>query len=143
MRRDILVFKVVVSDKEKSYQIELDSKDKKIIGLAIGDNIDGGILGLDGYTLTITGGSDKNGFPMKKDISGARRIKSLLSGGVGYKPKADGVKRRKTIRGNTISEEIVQINTIVSKTGNKSINDILNPPEPEASQDSEAEASSE
>ncbi len=64
---------------------------------------------------------------MKKDIEGPRRIKSLLSGGIGYKPKADGVKRRKTLRGNTISDDIVQINTIVTEAGNKSIDAILNP----------------
>ena len=62
---------------------------------------------------------------MKKDVDGPRRIKSLLTGGVGYKPKGDGVKRRKTVRGNTIAEDIVQINTIVTKAGSKSIADIL------------------
>lgn len=133
------MFKVVVSDKEQSYQFEVDSKDRKVIGLSIGDNINGELLGLDGYTLTITGGSDKNGFPMRKDTTGARRIRSLLTSGVGYNPKADGVKRRKTVRGNTISEEIVQINTIVSKAGNTSIPDILNPPEPEPEPEVEAE----
>lgn len=134
-----MVFKVVVSDKEESHQIELDSKDKKIIGLSIGDDIEGELLGLEGYTLTITGGSDKNGFPMRKDTDGARRTKSLLTGGIGYKPKAKGVKRRKTVRGNIISDEIVQINTIVSKAGSQSIANILNPPEAEGEDNSEAE----
>ena len=46
--------------------------------------------------------------------------------------KGDGVKRRKTVRGNTISEDIVLINTIVTKAGSKSISDILNPEEEEA-----------
>jgi small subunit ribosomal protein S6e len=122
-----LVFKVVISEKEESHQIEVDTNERQIIGLAIGDELSGDLIGLDGYTLKITGGSDKNGFPMKKDIEGPRRIKSLLSGGIGYKPKADGVKRRKTLRGNTISDDIVQINTIVTEAGNKSIDAILNP----------------
>jgi len=122
-----LVFKVVISEKEESHQIEVDTNERQIIGLAIGDELSGDLIGLEGYTLKITGGSDKNGFPMKKDIEGPRRIKSLLSGGVGYKPKANGVKRRKTLRGNTISDDIVQINTIVTEAGNKSIDAILNP----------------
>jgi len=127
-----LTFKVVVSDKENSYQIESnDSVNKQFIGLIIGEDVDGKLVGLEGYKLKITGGSDKNGFPMKKDIDGSRRIKSLVSGGIGYKPKADGVRRRKSFRGNTISEDIVQINTIVSEVGNKSINEILNPPQEE------------
>ena len=62
---------------------------------------------------------------MKKDVSGTRRIKSLLTGGIGYHPKADGVKKRKTVRGNTIAEDIVQINTVVTQAGNKSIAEII------------------
>ncbi|KZX10685.1 30S ribosomal protein S6e [Methanobrevibacter filiformis] len=125
-----MTFKVVISDKETSYQVESDdSINKQFIGLTIGDDLNGDLVGLNGYTLKITGGSDKNGFPMKKDVDGPRRIKSLLSGGIGYNPKADGVKRRKTLRGNTISEDIVQINTIVATAGSKSIDEILNPEE--------------
>jgi len=121
-----LVFKVIVSDKETSYQLETENDvNRQIIGLAIGDDLDGKLVGLDGYSLKITGGSDKNGFPMRKDVSGQRRIKSLLSGGIGYKPKSKGIKRRKTVRSNMISEDIVQINTIITKTGNKPIADIL------------------
>ena len=121
-----MVFKVIVSDKETSYQLETENDvNRQIIGLAIGDDLDGKLVGLDGYSLKITGGSDKNGFPMRKDVSGQRRIKSLLSGGIGYKPKSKGIKRRKTVRSNMISEDIVQINTIITKTGNKPIADIL------------------
>lgn len=127
-----MAFKVVVSQKETTYQVDYESNDKQLIGLKIGDEFDGQIVGLDGYTLKITGGSDKNGFTMKKDVDGPRRIKSLLTGGVGYHPKVKGVKRRKTVRGNTISEDIVQINTIVTKEGSKSISEILNPAEEEA-----------
>ena len=119
-----MAFKIVVSEKELSYQLEVDDG-KQLNGLKIGEEFDGQIVGLDGYTLKITGGSDKNGFAMKKDVDGPRRIKSLLTGGVGYHPKADGVKRRKTVRGNTIAEDIVQINTVVTKAGNKSIAEIL------------------
>ncbi len=61
-----MVFKVVISEKEESHQIEVDTNERQIIGLAIGDELSGDLIGLDGYTLKITGGSDKNGFPMKK-----------------------------------------------------------------------------
>ena len=119
-----MAFKVVVSQGAESHQFEVDDT-KAFNGSVIGDEFDGGLVGLDGYTLKITGGSDKNGFAMKKDVSGTRRIKSLLTGGIGYHPKADGVKRRKTVRGNTIAEDIVQINTIVSQAGSKSIAEII------------------
>jgi small subunit ribosomal protein S6e len=123
---------VVVSEKENSYQIDVDAKEtKKLVGLTIGDEFDGDIVGLAGYSLKITGGSDKNGFPMKKDLSGPRRVRSLVSGGVGYHPDRAGKRRRKTFRGNTISEDIIQINTIVSKAGSKSLEEILSSEESE------------
>ena len=125
-----MAFKVVVSDKAISHQIEVEDG-KELNGLVIGDEFDGSIVGLDGYTLKITGGSDKNGFTKKKDVSGTRRIKSLLSGGVGYKPIGKGVKRRKTVRGNTIAEDIVQINTVVVSAGSKPIAEILGADEEE------------
>ena len=119
-----MAYKVVVSNKAETHQFEVEDT-KALNGLVIGDEFDGGIVGLDGYTLKITGGSDKNGFTMKKDVSGTRRIKSLLTGGTGYHPKADGVKRRKTVRGNTIADDIVQINSVVVSEGSKPIAEIL------------------
>ena len=129
-----MAFKIVVSDKSETYQGESDDA-KQIVNLSIGDVFDGNVIGLEGYTLKITGGSDKNGFPMRSDISGPRRVKSLLTGGIGYNPKVDGVKRRKTLRGNTISEDIVQVNTIVTKSGSQTLKDILNPEEEEEAEE--------
>ena len=88
-----MAFKVVVSQKAESYQVEVDET-KAFNGLVIGDEFDGGLVGLDGYTLKITGGSDKNGFTMKKDVPGTRRIKSLLTGGIGYHPKKSKKSQR-------------------------------------------------
>ena len=120
-----MAFKLIISQGENSHQLEVETAEsKKLIGLKIGEEFDAAPVGLAGYTLCITGGSDKNGFPMKKDVEGSRRIRSLLSGGVGFKPRRKG-ERRKTVRGNTISDDIVQINTIVVKKGSKSIEDIL------------------
>jgi small subunit ribosomal protein S6e len=122
----MLAFKLVISEVEKSYQIEVDTaKSKQLTGLKIGDEFEASLVGLKGYKLKITGGSDKNGFPMKKDIEGPRRVRSLLSGGIGFKPKRKGMRRRKTIRGNTISDEIVQISTIVTEKGQKPIEELL------------------
>jgi small subunit ribosomal protein S6e len=121
-----LAFKLVISEGEKTHQIEVEqAQSKKLLGLKIGEEIEASLVGLTGYKLKITGGSDKNGFPMKKDVDGPRRIKSLLSGGIGFKPKMDGQRRRKTVRGNTVSDDIVQINTIVTEKGTKSIDELL------------------
>ena len=121
-----MAFKLVISEGKISHQVEVEAAEsKKLNGLTIGEEFDASVVGLAGYKLKITGGSDKNGFPMKKDVDGSRRIKSLLSGGIGFNPIRDGQRRRKTVRGNTVSEDIVQINTIVTQKGGKDINEIL------------------
>ena len=121
-----MAFKLVISEGEKSHQVEVEAAEsKKLNGLTIGEEFDASLVGLAGYKLKITGGSDKNGFPMKKDVDGSRRIKSLLSGGIGFNQKRDGQRRRKTVRGNTVSDDIVQINTVVTQKGEKEINEIL------------------
>ena len=91
-----MAFKVVVSQKAETYQVEVDEANS-LNGLVIGDEFDGAIVGLDGYTLKITGGSDKNGFTMKKDVSGTRRIKSLLTGGTGTILKLMVLKEEKQL----------------------------------------------
>lgn len=106
--------KVVVSYADgKSEQKELKGEEaEKVLGYKIGDSVDGSLVGLEG-TLQITGGSDSDGFPMKKGVYGSRRMKLLLAGGIGYNPTDEGVRKKKRVRADTISEEIVQINTKV------------------------------
>ncbi len=119
-------FKLVISDPEtgKSYNKAIkDSDAAKLTGKIIGEDIDGSLLGLSGYTLRITGGSDKSGFPMKKGVhKPVERV--LMSKGVGYNPLSK-VRRRKRVRGEIITTEIVQVNTIVTKKGSKTIAEIL------------------
>ena len=106
-------FKIVLSDPEtgKAQKIELEgTKAAPLIGRRIGDIMDGTILGLSGYKIQITGGTDKDGFPMRPDIHGGVRTKVIVSSGPGFKSKRKGERRRKMLRGNIITEEIVQIN---------------------------------
>jgi len=112
-------FKVIVSDPEagvsKAVEVE-GTRAVPLIGKRIGETIEGSVLGLSGHKLRITGGSDKDGFPMRPNIHGGVRVRSILSGGVGFHSKREGERRRKTLRGNVITEEIVQVNVkIVEK----------------------------
>ena len=127
-------FKVVVSDpKTKAYQFDVKGADaNKLIGRSIGETVDGNVVGLPGYTLKITGGSDRSGMVMRPDLPGPKRQKVLVATGVGYSPVKKGVRRRKMMRGMEIAPDIVQINTIVAEYGNKTIDAILAGPEEEA-----------
>ena len=112
-------FKVIISDPETgtSKAVELEeARASPLIGRRIGEVIDGSILDLSGYKAQITGGSDKDGFPMRPSVHGGVRRRVVLSGGVGFNPQNEGMRRRKTVRGNVITDEIVQINVkIVEK----------------------------
>lgn len=104
-------FKLTISDKKgKSLSKELkDREANSLIGLHIGNELDAAVVGLAGK-IKITGGSDKSGMPMRSDIYGSARKPVLLSKGVGLQNIEKGQRRRRLIRGNTISEEIYQIN---------------------------------
>lgn len=126
---------MVVSDPEtgRSYSVEArEPLARRLIGLRIGDKFEGEIIGLPGYELQITGGSDKDGFPMRADISGSGRVSVLLAEGPGFSPRKRGERRRKRVRGCRISDAIVQINTKLVKRGEKPIEEILKRKETEA-----------
>ncbi|MFB6147956.1 MAG: S6e family ribosomal protein, partial [Candidatus Nanohaloarchaea archaeon] len=61
----------------ETFQTEVDDA-SRLVGKSIGDEFEGGIIGLDGYTLEITGGSDRDGFPMRETVDGSARRKLLL-----------------------------------------------------------------
>jgi small subunit ribosomal protein S6e len=106
-------FKVVISDTNngKTYQKEVKDEDaKKFIGLRIGDKLKADFPDIGNVEVEVTGGSDKSGFPMRKDVMGTGRKKILAVGGVGIKRKEKGIKQRKTVCGNTIHAQISQIN---------------------------------
>jgi len=112
-------FKVIVSDPETgtSKVVELqEARASPLIGKRIGEVMDGAAVDLPAHKIQIRGGSDKDGFPMRPSVHGGVRRSIVLSGGVGFNPTNEGMRRRKTIRGNVITDEIVQINAkIVEK----------------------------
>ena len=121
-------FKVVVNDTKngKSYQIPVSGHHaNSLIGKKVGDEVDGIFISLPGYKLQITGGSDKDGFPMRRDLPGVGRRRILVSKSKGFKPIEKGLRRKKSIRGNTVSQDIVQINMKVVKYSSKPIDQIV------------------
>ncbi len=121
-------FKAVIADIKngKSYNTVVGGQHaNRLLGMRIGDEFDGLFVTLPGYKLKITGGADKDGFPMRRDLPGQLRKKIVLSGGIGFHPKTDGQRRRKFVRGNTISADIVQINMKVTSYGPRAIEEQL------------------
>ncbi|MBD3249313.1 30S ribosomal protein S6e [Candidatus Woesearchaeota archaeon] len=116
-------FKLVIADPKTGKCIQkaiADEGAKGLIGKKIGEKVKGEAFDLTGYEFEISGGSDNCGFPMRKGISGAR--KRILTGkGVGFRGGRKGMKRRKTVCGETINSSIVQINLKITKQGAKKL----------------------
>ncbi|MEM2924103.1 MAG: 30S ribosomal protein S6e [Methanocellales archaeon] len=121
-------FRVVISDPKtgKARQVVVSgAKATKFIGKQIGSEIDGEVLGLIGYKLIITGGSDRDGLPMRKDLPGGKKYRVLLAGGTGYHPDKEGKRDRKGLRGREITLDIGQINMKIVEYGPKTIEELL------------------
>jgi small subunit ribosomal protein S6e len=106
---------LIVSDQKtgKSQRIELDdNRMSTFIGLRIGESIDGAVAELPNYQLKLTGGTDKDGIPMRPDVHGSAKIDILLRGGIGYKPKKAGERKRVVVRGNTIGRDSRYLNFV-------------------------------
>jgi len=122
-------FQVVVGDPESgdSYQFEVSDQDaNRFLGKELGDEVEGSAVGLDGYTLVITGGSDSAGRPMRDDVTGPNLREVLLEGrSTGYRPDRDGERRRVSVRGREVGDEIAQLNARIVEAGETSIEDLL------------------
>jgi small subunit ribosomal protein S6e len=105
-------FKIVVSDPHTGKSEVVEAKDSTaqiFIGRHIGEVLDLSPVGQN-YKVKITGGSDKAGFPMRGDVLGSGKRYVLMTEGIGFRNSVEGEKRRKLVRGGTISEEIYQLN---------------------------------
>jgi small subunit ribosomal protein S6e len=113
-------FKLIVSDPGtgKSTVSEIEgSRAQALIGRSLGENIDGSALGIAPTKLRISGGCDKNGVPMRADVHGGAKKYIVLSSGPGFRPTRHGERRRKLVRGRTITDETYQINFTIRKEG--------------------------
>lgn len=122
-------FQVTVADPETgaTYQREVSDQDaNRFLGKEIGDDVDGGAVGLDGYTLALTGGSDTAGRPLRDDLPGPN-LREILADErtVGYQPTRDGERRRVTVRGNEIGEEVAQLNASIVERGDTDVAALL------------------
>ncbi|PSP67495.1 30S ribosomal protein S6e [Halobacteriales archaeon QS_1_69_70] len=121
-------FQVVVGDPDEgtTYAVDVDGQDaNRFVGRSVGETVDGDAVGLAGYELEITGGSDTSGRPMREDVGGTETAAILLEGGVGFDPTVDGERKRVTVRGAEISEETRQINAKIVARGDDAIDDLL------------------
>jgi len=143
------MFKVNIATKNgKTFKME--SETETLNGKKLGDKINGKDVSpdLEGYEFEITGASDKSGFTAMKDLEGTGLNRVLLTYGKAMKkrPRKEGKKKqlckkpkglrlRRTVRGNTISDATSQINLKILKDGTKKLEEIF----PEQNKSAEVE----
>ncbi|MFB6138420.1 MAG: 30S ribosomal protein S6e [Halobacteriaceae archaeon] len=128
-------FAAVIGDPDSghTYQREVTDRDaNRFLGREIGDEADGEAVGLPGYTVEITGGSDAAGRPMREDVAGAALRSVLLAGGTGFRAERDGERRRVSVRGREVSEDVVQLNLRIGERGEEDVSELLGEGEDEA-----------
>jgi len=123
---------IVINDKETGASVKFEIEDETLktvfYGKKIGDEIDGELIGFPGYRFQIRGGSDIAGFPHVKGLPGIALRKVLKSGPPGYRPRKykiekqgggykiinlKNVKRKKSLRGEELSEWTRQVNMVI------------------------------
>lgn len=110
----------------KSYKTIIEgAKANPLIGKRISEEVEGSPLGFPGYIFKITGGSDKDGFPMRTNLEGPIRKRLLTTKSQGFRIEKKGEKKRKMVRGNTISDDIYQINMSIIEMGKKKIEELI------------------
>jgi len=133
-----MAFKFDIGDSKHKKTYHLEAEAENLVGMKIGDSIKGEDIKpeLAGCEFIITGMSDKAGFPSLKTAEGVGLRRVLLRKGFSLhklkKPKKTaprpdipkGYRKRRTLRGNTISSDIVQINLKTVKS-EKSIGELL------------------
>jgi len=117
-----MAIKLVMGTKSgKTFQKELSSEEaESLYNRVLGEELNGEMFGYSGVTFTISGGSDSQGFPMRKDLTGTKRKSILIGKSTGFNGKLrgkrfGGLRIKKTIAGNTIYEKTHQLNLKVTK----------------------------
>jgi len=116
--------KLVIADPKtkRTYKAELKDRDaEQLVGKKIGENFRGELINLPGFEMQITGGSDKAGCPMLATVQGAARKRLLLEDGKGFHAERKGERRRKSVRGNMVAPDTVQLNCKIIKYGSEDL----------------------
>jgi len=108
--------KLLTIDDERRYRIFYDKRmSQEVPGDSIGDEFKG-------YIFRITGGNDKQGFPMKQGVLLPHRVRLLLSKGHScFHEKRSGERKRKSVRGCIVGPDISVLALVVVKQGDNDV----------------------
>ncbi|CAG8616712.1 9762_t:CDS:2 [Ambispora gerdemannii] len=108
--------KLIEFDDERKMRIFYDKRiSAEVPGDSLGEEFKG-------YVFRISGGNDKQGFPMKQGVLRNDRVRLLLSKGHScYRPRRTGERKRKSVRGCIVGSDLAVLSLVLVKQGEKDI----------------------
>jgi len=109
---------------QKVLEIDDEKRLQNLYEKRMAQEIDGATLGEEfaGYIFRISGGNDKQGFPMRQGVLTNTRVRLLCKKGhKTYRPRRAGERKRKSVRGCIVGHDISVLNLVVTKIGNETV----------------------
>lgn len=113
-----------ITGAQKTIEIDDEKKLACLYDKRMAQEVDGVNLGeeFDGYVFRISGGNDKQGFPMKQGVLVNKRVRLLLKDGMScFRVRRKGQRKRKSVRGCIVGPDLSVINLVVLKQGEKDV----------------------
>ncbi|KAH0544800.1 hypothetical protein FGG08_001029 [Glutinoglossum americanum] len=117
--------KLIEVEEERKLRVFMERRmGQEVLGDTVGDEFKG-------YVFRITGGNDKQGFPMKQGVMHPTRVRLLLSDGHScYRPRRTGERKRKSVRGCIVGMDLAVLSLAIVKQGEAEIpglTDVVHP----------------
>jgi small subunit ribosomal protein S6e len=106
------------TSQQKVLSVEDEHKVMHFYERRMGAEMEGEFLGEEfkGFLLKITGGNDKQGFPMMQGVLRNQRVRLLFSKGMPcYRERRKGMRKRKSVRGCIVGPDLAIINLVIVK----------------------------
>jgi small subunit ribosomal protein S6e len=105
---------------QKVVEIDDEVKLQNLYEKRMSQEVDGSTIGEEyaGYIFRISGGNDKQGFPMRQGILTNTRVRLLMQKGHKcYRQRRTGERKRKSVRGCIVGQDIAVLNLVIAKMG--------------------------
>jgi small subunit ribosomal protein S6e len=109
---------------QKIMEIDDERRLQNLYERRMAQEVDGSLLGeeFEGYLFRISGGNDKQGFPMRQGVLTNTRVRLLCKKGhKAYRQRRAGERKRKSVRGCIVGNDIAVLNLVVTQIGEKQV----------------------
>mmetsp|Transcript_1175 Transcript_1175/g.1668 ORF Transcript_1175/g.1668 Transcript_1175/m.1668 type:complete len:243 (+) Transcript_1175:126-854(+) len=109
---------------QKIIEIDDEKRLQNLYERRMAQEVDGSIIGdeFEGYIFRISGGNDKQGFPMRQGVLTNTRVRLLCKKGHKcYRQRRAGERKRKSVRGCIVGHDIAVLNLVVTKVGDNPV----------------------